>query len=62
MEIMGSLKKISVNDIYPFEVLKELGLVDTGHKFADLFIYSRNSERYLIKDLGENEAKIHLKY
>lgn len=53
---------VHVGEIYTQEEIEKLGLVYIHENYADLLIYKRNDERYLLERAGENTFKIYLKY
>ena len=49
------------NQIYKLDdIVEKYGLQETGVKFADLLIYSKDGMLYCFKDIGEGMVKLYL--
>ena len=55
-------KRIFENDVYTGEELKEFSLINTGESFADLLIYMRGEEIFLLEKVDGKRFRVHLKY
>ena len=55
-------ESIEEGQIYTSRQIKKLGLVNTGQHFADLLLYRRDRERYLLQRAGRGRFRVYCKY